>query len=450
MSLTLSWHQLGAYTGGQFTWVRSQEFWNVNNHCSKGWCTCVNGLWENKPVWIFDTWVTALATLAGLGLTCCLAIFVFLCSQCGQVLEGGQATTFLLLSSTVLTFSSMLPYCFEPGNLVCTFRTTAPAISVTFLVSILLSRSLLLATSDSGGLPGHASGCLQAALLLLMLSVEAALFGLEAWHRKGDFFTDDGYCYHRSWEWLVMMAWPVILLLIQTFLSPGIWRSRRNYKEGVLFSLASLAVSFVTGAWVAVYIVCAELYGDHWEDISVCAGLVATATSVILIIFIPKVYLMTVWGAGQDLSLHLPETATSTLHTDTLSYIPANTNIYKTKVDQNMVAYVNLNPNRETNGKLTNSNGHYGSSNSNNHYGSSYIMGTRTLIDAAKPSNLTYRLDTHSEPADNISWEPFYSGSNSRTGPPILAQSQSTLPIQQQSNDGTLGGASGGIPSTRL
>ena len=53
---------------------------------------------------------------------------------------------------------------------------------------------------------------------------------------------------------------------------------------------------------------------------------------------------MTVWGSGQDLSLHLPETATSTLHTDTLSYIPANTNIYKTKVDQNMVAYVNLNP----------------------------------------------------------------------------------------------------------
>ena len=50
------------------------------------------------------------------------------------------------------------------------------------------ARSLLLATSDSGGLPGHASGCLQGALLMLMLAVEAALFGLETWHRKGIFF----------------------------------------------------------------------------------------------------------------------------------------------------------------------------------------------------------------------------------------------------------------------
>ena len=59
-----------------------------------------------------------------------------------------------------------------------------------FNMILFLSRSLLLATSDSGGLPGHASGCLQAALLLLMLSVEAALFGLEAWHRQGAFYTE--------------------------------------------------------------------------------------------------------------------------------------------------------------------------------------------------------------------------------------------------------------------
>ena len=35
-------------------------------------------------------------------------------------------------------------------------------------------------------------------------------------------FFQDGTCYHRSWEWLVMMAWPAILLLVQTFLTPGI------------------------------------------------------------------------------------------------------------------------------------------------------------------------------------------------------------------------------------
>ena len=31
------------------------------------------------------------------------------------------------------------------------------------------------------------------------------------------------------------------------------------------------------------------MYGEEWEDISVCAGLVATATVILLLVFIPKV-----------------------------------------------------------------------------------------------------------------------------------------------------------------
>ena len=32
-----------------------------------------------------------------------------------------------------------------------------------------------------------------------------------------------------------------------------------------------------------------ELYGNQWEDIAVCGGLVSTATTILLVIFIPKV-----------------------------------------------------------------------------------------------------------------------------------------------------------------
>ncbi len=34
-----------------------------------------------------------------------------------------------------------------------------------------------------------------------------------------------------------LLLWPAALLLVQTFLSPAIWRSRRNYKEPRLFLL---------------------------------------------------------------------------------------------------------------------------------------------------------------------------------------------------------------------
>jgi len=247
------WEKLGVYEEGEFSWPRSYQ---VQDACTR--CICENGLWKDGARWRWESWVTALATLAGLGILCSLAIFVFLCAQCGEVLEGAQSTSFLLLSATVITCASMLPYCFQPGNLTCILRTLAPAGSLTFLVSILLSRSLLLATSDTAGLPGHASGCLQVILLLLMLGVEVSILGLDSWHLRGNYLNLET-CHHRSWGWLGMLAWPGLLLLVQTFLSPGIWRSRRNYKEGVLFSLSSVAVTIVSAAWVTVYILCAGI-----------------------------------------------------------------------------------------------------------------------------------------------------------------------------------------------
>ena len=90
--------------------------------------------------WRWEGWVIALATLSGLGVVCTLVILVFLCAQCGEVLEGGQSTTFLLLLATFTIFTAMLPFCFQPGEMVCVLRTMAPASSLTLLVSILLSR----------------------------------------------------------------------------------------------------------------------------------------------------------------------------------------------------------------------------------------------------------------------------------------------------------------------
>lgn len=196
-------------------------------------------------------------------------------------------------------------------------------------------------------------------------------------------------------------------------------------QEGVLFSLASLALCLVSGAWVTVYILCTELYGNHWEDIAVCAGLVATATVVLLVVFLPKMYLMTMWGAGRDISLHLPGTATSTLHTDTLDFIPSH--VYKTPVDQHTVAYVNLGPRPGEGGVRERPTSVHQESSS---VGGVYMLGTRGLLDPLVAGSV-YRLDRNTEPASNMSWEPFqkqlYGGSQ-----------QATLPLHQ------------GVPSTRL
>ena len=94
------------------------------------WCECINGAWR------WETWVTTLTTVSGLGAMCAVAVFVFLCSQCGHGLEGGQSTTLILLFATILLFLTLLPFCFHPGDLVCTFKAISPAASYTIVISI--------------------------------------------------------------------------------------------------------------------------------------------------------------------------------------------------------------------------------------------------------------------------------------------------------------------------
>merc|ERR1711936_1465968 len=92
-----------------------------------------------------------------------------------------------LLLATILLYWTILPFCFYPGTFVCMFRSDSPAVTYTVAASLLLSRSFLLATADSDGLPGHASGCLQIVLFALMLCVEGGMLLVGEIQRKDNF-----------------------------------------------------------------------------------------------------------------------------------------------------------------------------------------------------------------------------------------------------------------------
>ena len=50
-----------------------------------------------------------------------------------------------------------------------------------------------------------------------------------------------------------------------------------------------------------------ELYGTHWEDIAVCAGLVSTATIILLVVFIPKVKASLTQRSSPNVYLGVPD-----------------------------------------------------------------------------------------------------------------------------------------------
>ena len=87
---------------------------------------------------------------------------------------------------------------------------------------------------------------------------------------------------------LFRLSYVMALLGLQLVLSPFIVRSRRNYREGLLFASGSVSCLFVWIGWTVAY----GLFKDAYHrEISVVCGLVATPTILLLVVFVPKVRL---------------------------------------------------------------------------------------------------------------------------------------------------------------
>ena len=272
-----AWRTVAVCEDGSLTWTRAPLVTGAGGGCAE--CQCVNTAPRPALAWTHATWVTVTAATAGAGLLGCGLVAAFLCRQCGAVLEGGLATTAALLAATALTYLAVLPFCLLPSSAVCLARELAPPAVYTLLLAATSARSLLLATADTDGLPGHASGWLQLVLGAALVAVEAAVVGVRLVVGPGRSYTTTrtlGLVTTRHCApapgpgWLVLLAWPAALLLVQLLLGPAIWRSRRNYREGVLFSLASLGLCLVTAGWLAVYFVCAGMGSSISINLYLC------------------------------------------------------------------------------------------------------------------------------------------------------------------------------------
>ena len=114
--------------------------------------------------------------------------------------------------------------------------------------------------------------------------------------------------------------------------------------------------------------------------------------------------MINMWGRGSEISLHLPDTATSTLHTDTIDYV-RGTDLYKMPEDSE-VMYDNNPGNRRALSQIL---GQYNSYKPPLYSDrSSLPLGVVGLAGLSQASNgSTYKLDAATEPDHNISWEPF-------------------------------------------
>ena len=160
----------------------------------------------------------------------------------------------------------------------------------------------MLATADDvDGLPGHVSGITQSILFLFMCGVQIALTGQE-WFLYGSSAYVESVHIERymfetcklnstSDEYFILykLSYASLLLFLQLCMNPFIVTSQRNYREGLLFCIGSVITGMIWIGWVTMYVIMGKEHGTSWYEKSVCCGLLATPTALLIAIFVPKV-----------------------------------------------------------------------------------------------------------------------------------------------------------------
>lgn len=272
-------------------------------------------MFHNMVEWRSESWVAAIVSVSAVGVICCLAIATFilvrLCKR--DILEGNPSFSFLLLLSIIFTYGSILPFAFRVVDdhhflrgLFCAARLFGTSLSYALLFSIMLARSLMLASCDQdGGFMSHINGYHQTVLCFFIAAVQIGL-SFQFWAVNWRFLPEDmcspmtdGYLF------ILSLCYDMFLLILLVCTAPFIIRSKRNYHEGGYFASASFLCLLVWIGWLAGYI----FLPSEFNDIFVVSGLCGTATILLVTVFIPRTYLMMTGIVRDHLASALPSLA---------------------------------------------------------------------------------------------------------------------------------------------
>lgn len=267
-----------------------------------------------------DTWVATGMTAAILGLIVTLAILVFIVVRItlGDVFEGNPVTSILLLISLVMLFTSFVPFSIEyvgahrnshvtfedaaTLNTLCAVRVFLLTLVYCFAFSLLLCRAIMLASIGSeGGFLSHVNGYIQAVICIFSLLVQLCMSIqlLIVMHVAADNVSCENMYYGR-WLW-GLMAYDFLLLSLLVSLVPFIYRSQRNYREGILIVIAAVLIFVIWIIWISV-----SFFGDDLRDAAIPLGLQATGWAILVGVLIPRTFLIVRGIERSDIAQALP------------------------------------------------------------------------------------------------------------------------------------------------
>lgn len=161
---------------------------------------------------------------------------------------------------------------------------------------------MLASIGSDGGFLSHVNGYVQSVICMFSALVQIGLSTqlIVIMHVASESISCDNI-YYGNLLW-ALLAYDSCLLAFLVMLLPLIFRSQRNYREGVLLTIGTVLCVAVWSTWIPL----STLFGDYWRDAAVPLGLQGTGWAILGGILIPRCFLIVRGIARTDLAQALP------------------------------------------------------------------------------------------------------------------------------------------------
>ncbi|CAL1526630.1 unnamed protein product, partial [Lymnaea stagnalis] len=304
--------EIGRYFKGHLTLNKTKHHFPPSYvpspDCGSSSCSCIDVITDNRSTpgdpdaalyassqgeIIYEIWTISVFCAAASG---ALVSFSFSIYVMYKICIGALGRHYIGLGLTLLfalmsLYSSVLPYMFTPSEAVCSLRYFWPGAAYAFCFAVIFVKLMTLQNYKLIGLGGEVSGINQFASVFFVTIVQVAS-SVQWWiyhtpsvrattHQSG---IVKFACNFNKSEFSLYLMYVMFLMLLCAVYGIGVRNEKKNTGEAKLLMTTSWVCSAVWVAWL----LCLFQMDRKWSDAIICAGIVTSATVVLLVVFLPK------------------------------------------------------------------------------------------------------------------------------------------------------------------
>ncbi|XP_035826081.1 metabotropic glutamate receptor 3 [Aplysia californica] len=251
--------------------------------------------WATRGEFKEELWAIIVVCIAGVGAVTSIILGIYVVYK---ICKGALARRYvglglLLLLSFLMLYTAVVPFVFTPNEGVCGVRFLFTGLCHALCYSVVLVKLMTLQSYKMIGLGGEVSGLNQMLTVFFMVAVQVAI-GVQWWTYNTPTYRTEldivagtlkYACNFDREDFAMYFSYDMFLLLICSLYSIAVRNEKKNLGEAKLLLAFCWLSMFIWAAWL----LCLFFLDRKYADAIICAGLLAEATSGILIVFIPKV-----------------------------------------------------------------------------------------------------------------------------------------------------------------